>query len=52
MKEHRENHLGKQGITEEEFWNLVNKHQKKSRVDKSKELYVNNLQNYDENQLS
>jgi len=43
MKEHRENHLGKQGITEEEFWSLVNKHQKKSRVDKSKELYVNNL---------
>lgn len=43
MKEHREQHLGKQGITEEEFWALVKKHQNKSRVDKSKELYVNNL---------
>jgi hypothetical protein len=43
MKEHREKHLGKQGITEKEFWNAVNKYQRKSRVDKSKELYVNNL---------
>jgi len=43
MKEHRKKHLGGQGITEEEFWNLVKKYQNKSRVDKSKELYVDNL---------
>ncbi len=43
MKEHREKNLGKQGITEKEFWEAVKKYQKGPRVDKSKELYVNNL---------
>ena len=43
MKDHREKHLGKQGITEKEFWDAVKNYQKKSRVDKSKELYLNNL---------
>ena len=43
MKEHRDKHLGAQGITEEEFWNIVKKHQRNKRVDKSKELYVDNL---------
>ncbi len=43
MKGHREKNLGKQGITEEEFWKLVKSYQKGPRVDKSKELYVDNL---------
>ncbi|MBS3133759.1 N-acetyl sugar amidotransferase [Candidatus Woesearchaeota archaeon] len=44
MKEHRKNHLLKDsGITEEEFQRILQKYKQKKRIDKSKELYVNNL---------
>jgi len=43
MKEHREKNLLKTGVTEEQFQKLLKKYQKNSRVEKSKELYTNNM---------